>query len=180
MNNQNIWQLDEPIATNLQELTDLANHYEDLKNKKVTLIRFTIDEDHYNDDFFNNLDNIIRNGHPKIICFYKCKIESMFCQLIVDQGFLGTKLAINDCGLDSFLGERILDSLDPYSPIEIDLSNNKLGNSDCSRFIYYIKNVIKCHLAGFKSIDLSNNSFTSDIINDLKNFGEKYHFPIIL
>ena len=176
MNNQNIWQLEEPIATNIQELTELADHIEELKNKKVTLNGLIIDEDNLSD----HLDNIIIYGHLKIIRFYKCTINSMSIQLFINIDFHGTKLAINDCNLTPDLGQRILDSLNPYSPIEIDLSNNKLGNYNCNCMINYMKNVIKCRTAGFKLIDLSNNSFTSDIINDLKNFGETHNFPIIL
>lgn len=172
----NIWELDEPIATNIQELAELSDHLNYLYNKKVTLCGFTVDY-----SLYEHLHKITSEGHPEILCFSKCKISNDSFDLFVDLECLNTKLSINNCDLTPKLGIMILESFDAYLPVDMDLSNNKLGIGDCIRFIEHIKKDVRTNLAGFSSINISNNGFSQDIIDDLRNFAKEHkHYHIII
>ena len=65
MEKQNIWDMEESIATNLEELEQLKDHSEDLKGKIVTVKGIVLD-----DSLCDILYEISYNGQPKKTMFY--------------------------------------------------------------------------------------------------------------
>lgn len=66
--------------------------------------------------------------------------------------------------------------MDPYAAVSADLSNNNLGGEGSKELISYIKDVVSSGIQGFKTLNLSNNGFNKEIIDDIQEFIKKRNY----
>lgn len=166
MNTEKIWEINEPIITNVSQLQELSKHPECLKGKTIT-----IEDININDDISEYLENILENGKIDTLRFNHISMIGDFFQTILNlniNSYVNT-FAINNCNLNPNEGVLILDIMNPYGPfIKIDLSNNQIGGNGYQKFLLYLKNIIKTHIKGFSSLNLSNNGFQTKDIEEFK------------
>ncbi|KAK8852540.1 hypothetical protein M9Y10_017525 [Tritrichomonas musculus] len=150
------------VATNLEEIKNLLNYGKELYGKIITIQGILIKKEHK-----KPIKDIIYHGKPKLICFDNCIIGEFSHSVFRD---FGCSLSVNNCQLTPETGEMILRALDPYSPVDVDLSNNNLGDQGCEELLNYIKDVISSGIQGFRRLNLTNNNFSEERIKDMNNF----------
>ena len=159
------------VATNLEEIKNLSIYGKKLNGKIITIQGILIKE-----EYDKPIKDIIYHGKPKLICFDNCIIGEFSYSVFLD---FGCSLSVNNCQLTPETGEMILSALNPYSPVDVDLSNNNLGDQGCEKLLNYIKSVITSGLQGFKKLNITNNNFSEDNIEDMKNFINTKHTSFI-
>ena len=148
----------------MQELSE--NSY-NLSDKTITIEGINV-----NNNIYEYLLNILKNGKINTLQFNHIPITNDFFNTILDlhiNSYVKT-LAINNSNLNPNDGIELLDILDPYGPfINIDLNNNQLGGNGYQKFLTYLKDSLTEKLTGFKSLNLSNNGFQTKDIDEFKN-----------
>mgnify|MGYP001050094773 CR=1 FL=1 len=162
IDNEQLLNQEAPVVTNLEELKILANNYERLSGKVVTIQGITIRRNIC--DLFHK---ITFYGKLKLICFNNCNIRSDSIPVFRD---ISCSFAVNNCNLTADTAEDILRSLDPYAAVDADLSNNNLGGEGFDQLLKYIKDVVSAGIQGFSSLNLTNNGINEKDIEDLKEF----------
>lgn len=152
--------------TSIDQLKQLIKNCNELKGKNLTIEGIT-----YNEEIIALLGQIKSKGiQLQQICFNKCTILDEYCPYCLD---LYNELSITNCNLTPFQGSTLLDSLNPYNKISLDLSNNNLGSGDKQAFLNTIIKQMKESSQGFSKLNLSNNGFTQ---SDISNFFQQIQF----
>lgn len=122
MEKQNIWDMEESIATNLEELEQLKDHSEDLKGKIVTVKGIVLD-----DSLCDILYEISYNGQPKKNYVLLNALWTKHFQYLVPFIYHQHQtLAMNDYDFTPKDGLEIVNGLNLYNSTKLDLSNNKM------------------------------------------------------
>lgn len=152
--------------TTIDQLKQLIKNCNELKGKNLIIEGIT-----YNEEIINLLNQIqSKRIQLQQICFNKCKITDEYCPYHLD---LYNELSIINCNLTPFQGSTLLEYLNPYSRISLDLSNNNLGSQDKQMFLNTIIKQMKEGTEGFSKLNLSNNGFTQ---SDISNFFNQIQF----
>ena len=170
---QNIWEMNMPVARSFQDMQDLANHTEHLREKVVTIENITIGSEEES----SALTSIVWTGALKEIRLIGCSITTDDSLGIV---VCSNNIVINHCNLSCSQALDILDSLDPYGRIDsIDLSNNNLNDKDKDVFLDYLISRINSD-PGFNKIILSGNNFDERDVSRTLQFVKNHPFCTII
>mgnify|MGYP001064540634 CR=1 FL=1 len=142
------------VVKNFEEIQSLADLKNKLDDKTLTIEGIKIDL-----KTRDAIYKLTKNNDLDTIHFNNCEINDAFFTLIF---WLNVEeLSITNCNLTPYQGKLIIDGLNPYVSIDLDLSNNNLGENG-TEFLEFLGKHVDENIA---SLNLKGNGFKSEDIN---------------
>lgn len=142
------------VVKNFEEIQSLADLKNKLDDKILTIEGIKIDL-----KTRDAIYKLTKNNDLDTIHFNNCETNDAFFNLIF---WLNVEaLSITNCNLTPYQGKLIIDGLNPYVSIDLDLSNNNLGENG-TEFLEFLGKHVDENIA---SLNLKGNGFKSEDIN---------------